>query len=212
MDIIKGVLGNFARAVGLGMDIVVLLNSHVVTRHSCDPGYMACRASIALCNTPRDGCAIDANTSPASGFIPGIGISPVSAFILIRKVDAETFVDTPGDEAGTLALKVVPFVGWAATVLVWIVVGNWAGDVARTRWAPTSRALACHISVRASLDIVISDVAVVRSLIPDTVSANVSSCSLTGNGNLVALGVCLLRGIAGSWTRAAIDVVSGNRV
>jgi len=175
MDIVECALGNFAGAVGLGMDVVVLLNRHVVSGHSCNPGYMASVSGIGLCNTSWDRLVVNADASVACGFVPGIRITPVVAFIFVGEVDAETLVDAPGDEAGTLALEVRPFVDRAAGTLVWVVVGYRARDLPRARGAATPRALACHIAIRARLDIVVCDVALVGGLVPDVISADIST-------------------------------------
>src|ERR1700710_2457291 len=110
MNIVECALGNFASAVALGMDVVVLFNSYVVTRDSSNPGYMAGRSTIALCDTSGDGLVVNTNASFACGFVPGIRIAPISAFVLVGKVNSEAIVDAPGDKAGTLTLKVVPLV------------------------------------------------------------------------------------------------------
>lgn len=217
MDIVKRVLRDCARAVTLGRLEVVLLHGHGGAGDLGNPGDMARGSSargssIALRDTPSDGLVVNTNARPACGVVPGIRIAPIGALVLVGEVDAEAFVDAPGDEAGALALEVVPLVDGAAVALVRIVVGHRAWDLTATRGRHAARALGLHVSIAARVDVVVGDVAAVRGLVPDAGPTDVGSGGLAGNRDTLALLVGLHHRKVRAGARAAVDGIASNRV
>ena len=211
MDVVKTALGNRARAVTLPNAVVILLDSHLITRNLGDPGNMAPSSCIALGDAARNGLVVDNNASLACSIIPRVGIAPGGTLISVVELEAESLVDTPSDEASALALVVVPWINAAALALVGVVVRDRTGDAAA--WGlRAARALLRDVAVGASFDVVVRYVAAVGGLIPDVVPVDAGSGGLARNVHLLALLICELHTITGTGSSAAVDGVASDGV
>lgn len=68
------------------------------------------------------------------------------------------------------------------------------------------------IALTTSFEIVVGYITVVGGLVPDVVAENISTRGLAGDLDVLASLVCLHRCIAGSRSRATIDIVTGDGV
>lgn len=212
MDIDKVVLGNRPSAVSLARNMVVLLNSDAVARHLGHPGHMAPFASAGLRNTARHGLVVHANLGLARSLVPGVGIAPVSALVLVMELEPKAFVNTPGDEAGALALVVVPRVDTAAFALVGIIIGHGARHGAGGGLRRGAGAFVLDVAAGAGLDVVVGHVAAVGSLVPDAVSVDGGAFSLAGDGDVLVLFEGLDDGGAGVGLGPAVDGGAGDGI
>ncbi|KFZ16990.1 hypothetical protein V502_04809 [Pseudogymnoascus sp. VKM F-4520 (FW-2644)] len=167
---------------------------------------------IGLRNAPWHRLVVDLDADLASGLVPGVGVAPRGALVLVHKVDIEALVNTPRDETGALARVVVPAVDIAAGAgRVWVVVLDGAvAGCAAAGWGGRGGdgagvALGLDVLARTGLYVVVGDVAAVGGEIPDGVSVHAGARGLAGDGHGVALGVGLLDGVVCAGTGAAVD-------
>jgi len=78
--------------------------------------------------------------------------------------------------------------------------------------ASTRAALAGHIAVAASLDVIVRNIAAVRGLVPKIVAVDIGASSLAADLDVGALLVDLLDRVASAWAAATVDVVAGNGI
>jgi hypothetical protein len=185
VNVVEGALIDGPNAVLLLLHPVVLLNGDRVSVHSRHPCNMPIRSSVGMSDSTRLGGAVDLDTGRFGSVIPRVRVAPSGALVLVGEMDTKTLVDTLGDERGTLALVVVPFVD-AAAVIVNVVVFAGSGDLSRRlrAWA-----LAGHESVLAGLDIVVGHIAAILGLVPYVVTVDVVAVGLAGELDVGGPGV-----------------------
>jgi hypothetical protein len=90
------------RAISLEVLVVVLLDGDVVALDGRDPGDVARAAAalVGLRNASRLGRVVDLDARLLGRVVPGVGVAPVDALVLVVELDAEALVDAPGDEGG----------------------------------------------------------------------------------------------------------------
>lgn len=187
MDVAKGALGHSSRPIALALGPVILLNSNRAPRNPRDPGDVAEAASVGLRNAPGLGRAVDGRPRRAGGVVPEVGVAPVGALVAVVEVDAEHPVDAEGDEAGALALVVVPGVDAAATALVGVVVRK-DGDAVRGL-VLDGGAHVGNVLLGARVDVKVGDVAAVRGLVPDAAAVDGGALGLAGDLEVLVVGV-----------------------
>lgn len=143
---------------------VIFLNSYLIAVNFGYIGHVACLACIRLSNTSRHGLVVDHDASSARGLIPDFTFPQfVPLYWLLNLM----LIDAPGDKTGALALEICPFIDWSTLALVRIIVGHGAGDLAATVFA-----LLGHVAARTGFNVVVSDIAAIRSFVPDGVAVD----------------------------------------
>ena len=195
MDVVKSALGERPSAISLLTSIIVLLHGDAVARDGRDPSDVAVVAGVGLGDGAGDGLAVDGDAGLLGGGVPGVGVAPGGALVAVGEVDAEAVVDAPGDEAGALALVVVPLVDAAALARVGVVVLGRAGDfpvAAAAAVVAASIALVGHEAIAAGPDVEVGDVAAVGGLVPDVVAEDVRAGGLAGDVHVLVFRIALL--------------------
>lgn len=128
MDVLESALGHGTSSIGLFLCIVVLLNSDLVTANLCNPSDVAARTGVCLGNRAWLRGIVDGYAACPGRLVPGIGVAPVVALVVVGELDAEALVDAVGNEAGALALEECPWVSAAAFARVRVVILDWARD------------------------------------------------------------------------------------
>lgn len=104
MDVVESALGNSALAVALALGPVVLLDGDLVAVDGGDPGDVAVAAGVGLGDAAGLGGAVDRDAGALGRVVPGVGVAPVGALVLVVELDAEALVDAPRDKGGALWL------------------------------------------------------------------------------------------------------------
>ena len=82
---------------------VILLNRNLLLANFRDNRNMTKFSSVRLRNAPNLWRVVDFDARSLGSFVPGVGIAPVVAFVLVGEFHAG-FVEAVGDEARALAL------------------------------------------------------------------------------------------------------------
>lgn len=208
MNVAKGALSHSPPTVSLPCSPVVLLNVDVAPRYPRHPGDMPVRARVRLRDRACLGCVVDGSARLTRRGVPEVRVAPVRALVLVVEVDSQLAVHAECDEAGALALVVVPGIDATAAPCVGIVVRHGSERViVYVCWR-----LADVGNIRASIDDGIGNVAAVMCEVPDGAPIGTGAFCLASDGQLLTLcisaddtGLAIWQGVTG-------DGISRSRV